>query len=143
MMEALRTTAGAFRDRVRRVHRHDLAGHQPVEQHPHRGEVLLRARLGVRLLVLSLNVGGDDGGTNLAEVMNSVPTAPRKKVGHGPTVGPAGVRVPDVGGEEFDDPPSSTIARGDDQGRQPVDAGAGQVAIWNSDGKVGQTVQYV
>jgi hypothetical protein len=47
-------------DRVRGVKRHDLAGHQPVEQHPQR-RVLLRARLGVRLLVL-INIGGDDGG---------------------------------------------------------------------------------
>ena len=35
-----------------RVHRHHLAGDQPVEQHPHRGELLLHARRPVFLLQL-------------------------------------------------------------------------------------------
>ena len=35
-----------------RIHRHDLAGDQPVEQHPHGGELLLHARRPVVLLQL-------------------------------------------------------------------------------------------
>ena len=51
-------------DRVGRVDGHDLAGHQPVEEHADGGEVLLDRGLGVALLE-KLDVGGHGHGLYL------------------------------------------------------------------------------
>ena len=52
----LRSTHGGGR-----IHRHHLAGDQPIEQPPHRGELLFHAGRGVPLLK-RLYMGGDVGG---------------------------------------------------------------------------------
>jgi hypothetical protein len=58
-------------DRSRRVGRHDLAGDQPVEQHPDRGQLLLdrrRRNLDLQLLYISSNVMRPDRGWMRAQV---------------------------------------------------------------------------
>ena len=92
-----------------RVGRHDLAGDQPVEQHPHRGELLLHAgrRMG---LLERLYIGGDierpDRGQRQAAIF-----APGEELAARPRIGPARVRVADVGGEEFDVAPGGRARR--------------------------------
>src|SRR5271168_3292754 len=70
------------------------------EQHPHCGELLLHARCCVGLLEC-LYIGGDierpDRGERQATVL-----APGEEPAARPRIGPAGVGVADVGGEEFD-----------------------------------------
>jgi hypothetical protein len=45
---------------MRRVDREDLADDQPIEQHPHRGQVLLNCRPGRDALFHSRTAGGRD-----------------------------------------------------------------------------------
>jgi hypothetical protein len=54
---------------VRWVSRYDLADHKPVEEHPHRSELLLDARLRMGLAAL-LDVGGDDRRVDVVDVVN-------------------------------------------------------------------------
>jgi hypothetical protein len=56
---------------VRWVSRYDLADHKPVEEHPHRGELLLDAGLRVGLAAL-LDERGDDRRGDAVDVVNSL-----------------------------------------------------------------------
>jgi hypothetical protein len=104
--------------RMRRVCRHDLAGHQPVKQHPYCRELLLDRRRRDRVLQL-LYIGGDvmwaDTGRHEAAIL-----APGKEPVAGPGVSAARVRVADVGREEFDIAPGRLVAEIGDQGRHHV-----------------------
>ena len=51
--------------------------------------------------------GGDVDGLNVAEMVDAVRLRPGGEAGCGTSVGLAGVRVPDMGGEELDDAPGS------------------------------------
>src|SRR5215203_2848246 len=53
--------------RTGRIHRHDLAGDQPIEEHADRGQVPLDRRGHARML---LNAGGDHNRCNRSEVSN-------------------------------------------------------------------------
>jgi hypothetical protein len=90
---------------MRRIHGHHLSGDQPVEEHAHRGEVLLDARLGVRLLKL-LDVGRDDGRADVRKITDTVLSAPTEEIGNGASVGSARVRVPDVRRDELVEAPT-------------------------------------
>ena len=98
-----------------RVHRRDLAGDEPVEHHPHGGELLLHARRPVVLLQLLdpfAHVERPDGCECQAAIF-----APAEKPAAGPHVSAPRVRVADVGGEEFDVAPGGRIAEVGDQRR--------------------------
>ena len=103
-----------------RVCRHHLAGDQPVEQHPHGGELLLHARRRMGLLEC-LDISGDierpDRGQRQAAIV-----APGEELAAGPRIGPARVRVADVGGEEFDVAPGGLLAGVGDQRRHEMAA---------------------
>ncbi len=102
-----------------RVVRHDLAGDQPVEQHPHGGELLLHGRRRVGLLHgfdIAGDVIGPDGWQREAARL-----APRQKIRAGAGVGPAGVWVADVGGEEIDVAPGGLFAGVGDQRRHTTE----------------------
>ena len=91
-----------------RIHRHHLAGHQPVEQHAHGGELLLHARRPVFLLQLvhpGRHIERPDGGERQPALF-----APGEEPAAGAGVGPARVVVVDVGGEEFDVAPAGLVA---------------------------------
>jgi len=99
----------------RRVRGQHLAGDQPVEQHPHRRELLLHAGRRVGLLK-RLYIGGDierpDRGQRQAAVV-----APGEEPGARPRIGAPRVGIADVGGEEFDIAPAGVITEIGDQRR--------------------------
>ena len=104
-----------------RIMRHHLAGDQPVEQHPHRREFLLHGRRRVVLLHefdIAGYVIGPDGWQGEAARL-----APGEKMTAGAGVGSAGVRVADVGGEEFNIAPARLLAGVGDQRRNQRAAG--------------------
>ena len=93
--------------RGRRVHRHHLAGDEPVEQHPHGRKLLLHARRPVVLLQLlhpGCHIERPDGRERQTAIF-----APGKKPGARPRVSPTCVVVVDVGGEEFDVAPAGRV----------------------------------
>ena len=81
--------------RRRRIGRHHLADHQPIEQHPHRGELLLDRRRRDRALQL-LYMGGDvkrpDRGWRQAAIF-----APGEEPVAGPGISAARVRMDEAG----------------------------------------------
>ena len=98
--------------------RHDLAGDQPVEHHPDRGELLLDRRrrdLGLQLLDIGADVMRPDRRRRQAAVL-----APGEEPAARPRIGPARVRVADVGGEEFDIAPRRRVAEIGDQRRHDI-----------------------
>jgi hypothetical protein len=96
--------------RSRRVHRHHLAGHQPVEQVAHGGEVLLHARRSEGA-GLHLDPGGD------VQRLHPGVRAPSEELPARAAVGPAGVAVADGDGEELQEAARSLVAGGGDQRR--------------------------
>jgi hypothetical protein len=110
-------------DRRGRIRRHHLAGDQPVEQHPDRGQLLLdrrRRNLDLQLLYISSNVVRPDRRRYQTAIFTS-----REKLIARPGIGTASIWVADVGGKEFDIPPGGFVAeicdqRGDDVQRALV-----------------------
>ena len=104
-----------------RVHRHHLAGDQPVEQHAHRGKLLLHARRPVFLLQLlhpSRNIERPDGREREPALL-----APGEEPITRAGVGPARVVIVDVGGEELDIAPAGLVAEIGDERRHYIGVG--------------------
>lgn len=85
---------------------HDVAGDQPIEQHPDRGQVLFDGGLGVGAAEL-FDVSGDVHRCDPGEVLQTPLRAPVGKGVDGLEVGPAGMRVADVDGEELPEAPAA------------------------------------
>ena len=101
-----------------RIDRHDLADNKPIEQHADRCELLLdrrRRNLGLQLLYICGDVVWPDRCRRQVLIL-----APREEPGAGPRIGPARVRVADVGGEEFDIAPRGLVAEISDERRDDV-----------------------
>ena len=114
--DMLRTAHGRSR-----VHRHDLAGDQPVEQHPHGCQLLLHVRRRMGQLA-RLYIGGDIMRPDRRQRQAAL-VAPGEETGACPGIGPARIRVADVGGEEFDVAPGGRIAGVGDQRRHQIGVG--------------------
>jgi hypothetical protein len=111
--------------RRRRVHRYDLAGDEPVEQHAHGRKLLLHTRCSMLLLQVfhpGRNVERPNGGERQPAIF-----APGKKPAAGARIGSSRVIVVDVGGEEFDETPIGGVAEIGNQGRHHY-RGVGWVA---------------
>jgi hypothetical protein len=101
-----------------RVGGHDLTDDEPVEQHPHRRELLLdrgRRDLVLQLLYICGDVMGADRRRRQAAVI-----APGEEPVAGPGIRSAGVRVADVGSEKFDVAPGGFLAEIGDQRRHDI-----------------------
>jgi hypothetical protein len=85
---------------VGRVGVDDVAGHQPVKQHPQRCKVLLHRGRGELPLQL-LHERGDVEGLHLGELVQAVGLAPLSEAPCGVQVGFARVVVVDLRGEEL------------------------------------------
>jgi hypothetical protein len=107
---------GGAAHRGGRVDRHDLAGHQPVEQMAQRGQALLDGR-GRMFLLLHLDPGGDMQRLHRGDRLHTDALAPRDEVGSGAAVSASGVRVADVGREEFEKAELGAGRPGDAQDR--------------------------
>ena len=84
-----------------RVDFENLAGDEPVEEHPERGQVLFhRGRRHLPLQVL--DEGGDMEGLDAGQLGQAVGFAPGGKTAGGVQIGAAGVVVVDLRGEEFE-----------------------------------------
>src|SRR5579871_3211134 len=85
------------------VHRHDLADHQPIEQHPDRRQRLFhRLLFAVDILTAHLlDIGRDRKGPDLQERRDAMRLAPGEEPHDLASIRPARVLVADVGGEEF------------------------------------------
>jgi hypothetical protein len=105
-------------DRRRFVLYH-LAGHQPVEQMPQRGQAQLdgRGRMRARLL---LDPSGDVQRLHGGDRPHPVSVAPGHALRRGVGLGPSRVRVADVGCREFQEAERGAIAGGGDQRRHGV-----------------------
>ena len=111
-------------DRARGVEGQDLADDEPVEEHPERREMLLDARGRERPGKL-LDVGRDHHRLDLVEGEAPVLT-PLSEAPDGCEVGEAGVRVPDVGGEELPEAPLRRARKGRRAPASPRGARAGR-----------------
>jgi hypothetical protein len=100
--------------------RHDLTGDEPVEQHPHRGELLLHVRRRVGEAAC-LYIGGDIVRPDRGKRQTAL-VAPGEKSVARVGIGPAGVRVADVRGEEVDVAPGGLVAGVGDQRRDELAA---------------------
>jgi hypothetical protein len=103
--------------RVRWVDRHDLAVDQPVEQMPQRGEPPLYRgcrKLARRRLDPRCDMHGLDGGDR----SHASARAPGQELLDSPVVGPSGLRVAAVGGEELEEAGAGALAGDGDQCRQ-------------------------
>ena len=94
------------------IYRQDLADHQPVEQHADGGQPLLDGRRR-KLASEVLDPGGDVHRFDVKQTKAGL-VAPIEEFTCGAVIGFAGVRVADVGGEEFDEAAAGMrAARGD------------------------------
>ena len=98
-----------------RIHRDDLARHQPVEQMTDRGEALLDGRRGSFAAKL-LDVGRDVQRLHVGDRGDAGALAPGQKFPRRLGVGAARVLVADVGGEEFEEAQRGVVAGGGDEG---------------------------
>jgi hypothetical protein len=99
-----------------RIQWDDLAGDEPIEQHPHGGELLLHVRRRMRLLAgfnVARHVDGSDRHQREAALI-----APGEKLLACARIGSSRVRVADVGGEELHIAPSRLVAGVGDQRRR-------------------------
>ena len=94
----------------------DLAGDQPVEQHPDGGEVLLDRRL-LEILAERLDIGGDVQRLDIGNLADLVVVAPGEEPSCSPVIGHAGVLVADGGGEKLEEAPRGLVARSGDHAR--------------------------
>jgi hypothetical protein len=101
--------------RMRGIDLEDVAGHEPVEQHPQRREVLLDRRRGERTLQL-LDEGGDVKGLHLGELVEACGLPPLGKAARGVQVGFARVVVVKLRGEEFQHAARGLRRRGEQPG---------------------------
>ena len=85
-----------------RVGGDNLAHHKPVEEHADRGQLEFDRRSRQAALQL-LDIGGDMEWLDVAEMGDADGVRPSGEAADGGGVGLAGVRVPDVGGEELED----------------------------------------
>src|SRR3954451_12280909 len=99
-----------------RVERQDAAGGEPVEHHPDGGEVLLNGRGGMSMAEF-LYISGDVDRTHRRNRGHAVVLQPSPERADRPHVGPAGVRVADLGGEELQEAVGGAITGGIDQSR--------------------------
>ena len=102
---------------MRRVRRHDLAGHQPVEHHADAGEMLLDRRRRHFPAEL-LDIGGDMDRLNVPELARPVLRAPLQKVACSARICRPRVPVADVDREEFQEALGGRPAGRGDQRRQ-------------------------
>ncbi len=94
------------------IYGQDLADHQPVEQHADGGQPLLDGRRR-KPASEALDPGGDVHGLDVEQTKAGL-VAPVEEFAGGAVIGFAGVRVADVGGEEFDEAAAGVrAARGD------------------------------
>ena len=100
--------------RAGRIDRHHLAGDEPIEQVADRGEPLLDARRR-ELARASLDPRGDVHWLHGADRRHAGARAPGQEFIGGAGVGPARVRVADVGGKEFEEAHAGALAGGSDQ----------------------------
>jgi len=85
-----------------------VSGHQPIEEHADRGQVLFDGRLRVRAAEL-LDVGGDVHRRHPRQIPETPHLTPVGESLDGFEVGAAGVLVADVDSEEF--PEASALMR--------------------------------
>jgi hypothetical protein len=111
-----------------RIHWHYLARDQPIEEHSNRGEVLLD---GGRCAQMILNVGGDVNRTNGFKRKQCPSFAPCKKLGDGFRICGARVAVPDIRGEEFNEPPRRALTGARDRCRKFLKPRPLDVPLWN------------
>ena len=102
--------------------RHHLAGDEPVEQMADRGKPLLDARRR-ELARANLDPGRDVHRLHGADRRHAGARTPGQKFIGGAGVGPARVRVADVGGEEFEEPHAGALAGG---GHERGEGGSGR-----------------
>ena len=112
------TTCFGPRTAAARIQRHHLAGDQPVEQHPHGGELLLHIRRRMGLLA-GFDIPGHVDGPDCRQSQAAF-IAPGKKLLACARVGSPRVRIADVGGEEFDVAPGGRVAGVSDQRRHKM-----------------------
>jgi hypothetical protein len=94
---------------MRRIRRHDLAGHQPVEQHTDAGQMLLHRRRGAFTAQL-LDIGGDIHRLHVAQLLDAAIFAPAQEGPSFARVGFTCVRIADIDGEEFEEPAHGGLA---------------------------------
>jgi hypothetical protein len=99
-----------------RVHRHDLAGDEPIEQMTDRGEPLLDARRR-ELARAGLDPGADVHRLDGGDRRHAGARTPGQKFIGGTGIGAARVRVADVGGEEFEEAHRGALAGSGDERR--------------------------
>ena len=93
----------------------NVASHQPVEQHPHGGQVLFHR--GWRDFALQvLDERGDMKGLDAGQFGQAVGLAPAGKAAGGMEIGFAGAVVVDLRGEEFKKAPGGLGVRGEQAG---------------------------
>jgi hypothetical protein len=100
--------------RAGRVDRHDLAGDEPVEQVTDRGEPLLDAWRG-QLAGRGFDPGGDMHRLHGGDRRHADLGAPGQEFLRGAGIGPARVRVADVGREEFEEADARAVTGGGHQ----------------------------
>ena len=105
--------------RAGRVERHDLADHKPVEQHADGRQVLLDGRRGAGLRQL-LDVGGHQHRLDPVHQRQAPCLTPVGEPVGGRQVGHSGVRVVDIGGEEFPEPLLSVAGVGEQDRGDPA-----------------------
>jgi hypothetical protein len=103
--------------RVRRVDRHDLAGNQPIEQVADRGKPLLDARRG-QLARRHLDPRRDMHRLDIGDRRHPDARAPGQEFLRSAEVGPARVRIANVGGKEFEEAHRGALADGCDERRR-------------------------
>jgi hypothetical protein len=121
--------------RVGRVNGEDPAGHQPVEAHPDRREVLLDGRLG-HPGPERLDIGGDVERLDVDELADLVAVDPGKEIRDGPVIGHAGIPVADGGGEEFQEAARRGVAGGGDDRRHRTGATRSERFLGSWDGEL-------
>ena len=129
--DMLRTAHGCSR-----VHRHDLAGDQPVEQHAHGRQLLFHVRRRMGQLA-RLYIGGDIMRPDRRQRQAAL-VAPGEEADARTSVSAARIRVADVDGEEFDVAPGGRVAGVGDQRRHQAGVGVlGQGAGLSDGGELG------
>ena len=98
-----------------RVDFENVASHQPVEQHPHSGQVLFHRGWG-HLPLQVLDEGSDMKGLDAGQFGQAVGLAPGGKTAGGMEIGFAGAVVVDLRGEEFKKAPGGFGVRGKQAG---------------------------
>ena len=127
-------------DRACRVHFDHVADHEPVKEHPDRGQVLLYSGRRGRVL---LDVCSDDDGLELVEFEDAVRLAPLKELPDRDGIGGSGVLVADIGDEELDEAPAGAFASTGNCRGQRLEAGSGQFAARRDRNEAGVHGLYV